>query len=328
VDKLIKALQEAYRLDVIHIDRIDFGLWEESFAVRTESGKYYAKRFWRKERIDTRYHEMLHGLILSQELRKNGFPAPKIIVSLDNMPITKIEGDYYLVTEWIDGKTFHPGELPHPGAFEMGCLLGKFHSHFPSEKKYEYLQVSHPTESYARCEKMMQLLIPHHGVFVDRAKEILAEQMNILAALPSDLTEELNLISRLGTVYGSYWVEQVMFNEANEIIALIDWTDGAGRKGSLLGDLDTAVHISAFGKEMIFDFFKGYHREYRLSEEEWLAVVNMICFGHLGDVWIYDSWLRQTNRRMEHWEKTAIRWLEQIPRRYYDWNDMKEFIVE
>jgi len=61
VEKVIDALNKAYGLKVIGIKKIEYGLWEESFEIKTSTNKYYAKRFWKKDRIKNRYQEMLQG---------------------------------------------------------------------------------------------------------------------------------------------------------------------------------------------------------------------------------------------------------------------------
>ncbi|MED1918103.1 hypothetical protein P4V64_22600 [Bacillus thuringiensis] len=74
-DRVREAVKNHYQLDVERIERIAYGLWEESFSVWTSSQRYYVKRFYAKWRLQARYEEMLTGLTLSQELRRKGFPA-------------------------------------------------------------------------------------------------------------------------------------------------------------------------------------------------------------------------------------------------------------
>lgn len=65
MEKVIDALNKAYGLKVTEIERIEYGLWEESFKLRTNSDVYFAKRFWRKDRIKNRYDEMVRGKHIS-----------------------------------------------------------------------------------------------------------------------------------------------------------------------------------------------------------------------------------------------------------------------
>ena len=79
MEKVIDALNKAYGLKVIGIEKIEYGLWEESFEIRTSSNKYYAKRFRKKDKIKNKYQEMLQVLELIQLLRTKDFQAPEII---------------------------------------------------------------------------------------------------------------------------------------------------------------------------------------------------------------------------------------------------------
>ncbi|RKN64579.1 hypothetical protein [Paenibacillus ginsengarvi] len=151
MDKLIKALEEQYGIKANDVKRIQYGLWEESFCILAGSKKWYAKRFWYKERVEKRYDRMIRGLELSQSLREYDFPAPLLIKTRQGKLLAHVENETYQVNEWISGHTYHPGQLPEREAFYMGQLLGKFHRnwmittekpknnfHFPSDAKNKW----------------------------------------------------------------------------------------------------------------------------------------------------------------------------------------------
>lgn len=328
MQRVIEDLYKGYGFKIIDIKKIEYGLWEESFEVQTQNKKYFAKRFWRKSRVETRYNEMLHGLLLSQELRAKGFPVPELILTKSMEPLAHIDNETYLVTEWIDGKTFHPGELSEEQAFSMGCLLGKFHSYFQVDAQYESIELPKPSEAVIRCENLLLQFETHSGEFANQAKKILNKEIQILKSITDDYIKSLNTISRVGPIYGSFWAEQVLFDHDHKINALVDWTDGAGRIGCWIEDMDTAIHVSAFHKEAILAFCRGYQRHNQIKKEEWESVLNLACYTHLTDTWIFDSWLNKTNRRMEHWEKIALCWITQIPIRYHQWGEIRKQIIE
>lgn len=325
---IVNALQKAYNLKITNIKGIEYGLWEESFEIETTTKKYFAKRFWRKSRIETRYAEMLRGIALSQELRTKGFPVPELILTVDKEPLAHIEDETYQVTEWIEGRTFHPGELPKEGAYSMGCLLGKFHDHFQCDKQYKAIEMPIPSIVLQKSESLLLQLEPLSGKFPDSAKEVLTENIKILKAISDDYIKNMNTKSRVGTIYNSFWVEQMLFDEKFRVKALVDWTDGAGGTGCIIEDIDTAINISAFDKEAIIEFCRGYQSFNPLEKEEWEAALNLICYRHLADLWIYYSWINKGNRRMEHWENIAIRWIKQIPVRFYQWEEIKKLVLE
>lgn len=328
MEKVIDAINKAYGLKITEIEKIEYGLWEESFKIRTSSDIYYAKRFWRKDRIKNRYDEMVRGLELSQVLRAKGFPAPELILTKDKKILAHVEDETYEVTEWVEGSTYHPGELPLKGAYSMGSLLGKFHSFFEFNDRYKTLELHNPLES---VEKFKSLLLKYEtisGEFARMARQVLSEKINILESLSSDFLNSKTIKSRFGNTYNSFWVEQIIYNNKMEVAALIDWTDGAGREGYLADDIDCGLHLSALTKDGIVEFCRGYQELNPMTKEEWEAVINLFIYKHLNDTWIYESWLNKHNRRMEHWEKIASIWDAQIPIRFHQRKEIKESIMK
>jgi Ser/Thr protein kinase RdoA (MazF antagonist) len=76
LEELARLLRTYYGLTLLEAVHIDYGMWEESFRVDTDQGRVFAKRFLRKER-QTDY--MLRGIQVSQELRAQGVPAPRVL---------------------------------------------------------------------------------------------------------------------------------------------------------------------------------------------------------------------------------------------------------
>lgn len=328
MEKVINALNKAYGLKVVGIEKIEYGLWEESFQIRTSSNKYYAKRFWKKDRIKNKYQEMLQGLELSQLLRAKGFPIPELILTIDKKPLAYVDDETYEVTEWIDGCSFHPGELPLEGTYSMGSLLGRFHSFFEFNNQYKTLEFAKPLESIKKLKILLSKYEVVSGEFSNMASQVISEQISILESLPSDFLNTMTNKSRFGTTFNSFWVEQIIFNNKLEVSALIDWTDGAGSVGCLAGDIDCGIHLSALKKEGIVEFCKGYQEFNPMSKNEWESIIDYFVYKHLNDTWIYESWLNKYNRRMDHWEKIAAKWSAQVPIRFYQWREIKESILE
>jgi len=162
-------------------------------------------------------------------LRKKGFPIPKLLYTFHGKPFAHVDNECYQVNEWIQGNTYHPGELTREGAYSMGNLLGRFHSFCADNKSAREIQLPTPSEGIRCCKDMLERYKPYEREFADVAKAVLSEQIAILEAL----------------------LDNFLF-----------------------------------------------------------------------------PWLQQTNRRMEHWEKIAITWHTQIPKRYYQWQELKERVLE
>src|SRR5579859_5212955 len=109
LDRLAGVLDTAYGLTLARAEPIDFGIWEESCSVWAELSRLHVKRFWRRDR---RRDVMLHGLELSQLLRRQGIPAPEVVRTLTGDLLATVDGETYQVTTWVDGCCYHPGNLP------------------------------------------------------------------------------------------------------------------------------------------------------------------------------------------------------------------------
>lgn len=301
-DQVRVALKKHYQLDVKRIERIAYGLWEESFSVWTSSQRYYVKRFYAKWRLQTRYEEMLNGLALSQELRKKGFPAPRLLVPHHQEWLAHDQGETYQVNEWIDGRSYHPGELPLREAKAMGELLAHFHRQFDPLPPFEDVPMLSPSKAIADCRELWSQYQKEQGAFPGYVRDILEQQISLLETVSHEYVSRLPVPSLRGRCFHSYWVEQLIFHPNGEVAALVDWTDGAGREGYWAKDLVAGLHLSALQYEGILAFCEGYQAHHPLPKSEWQAVLAKLCYGHLASTNFLDSWLVKHNRRMEHWE--------------------------
>ncbi|MFZ5825551.1 MAG: hypothetical protein ACOY94_14730 [Bacillota bacterium] len=123
------------------------------------------------------------------------------------------------------------------------------------------------------------------------------------------------------------WVEQVLFRPDGEVAALVDWTDGAGRVGFLVEDLDTGIHLSALDLEGIGAFVAGYQSENPLPEQEWRALAALLCYGHLASTNFLGGWFARPYRRMQEWEETSTLWHRLVPWRFNARAEVEETIL-
>lgn len=320
MNKVIAALKSAYGICAERVERITYGLWEESFSVWAGEKRYYVKRFYAKWRLQTRYQEMLDGLALSQQLHRDGFPAPLLISTLENEHLANVEGETYQVNEWVHGRSFHPGELPLREAKAMGRLLARFHRQFgSSDIPPERVALPSPPEARQTCEQLLVRYENEQGDFASHVRLLLEEQIRLLQSLPDDFASSLPEASLHGPCFHSYWVEQLIFQPDGQVAALVDWTDGAGRKGYWANDMVTGLHLSALDQAGALAFCAGYQEMNPLPAREWQVVLAKLCYGHLASTNFLASWLDKHNRRMDHWESIATEWTRLVPVRFQQW---------
>jgi len=303
------ALKENYSLDYLDSERIQYGLWEENYRVETLQGTFFVKRFWREVRLERSYPEMVDGLILSQDLRQVGIPAPLLIKDKAGQVLSKHGERTYQVNEWLEGRTYRPGDLPDQAAYQMGRLLGELHLKMNPTLESSRLDPLDLNQAYkAKLSHETDL----KAGLIDEEDLVLSHFYGQLEALRGHFHKDLRPKSYRGRVYNSFWVEQVMFDENDQVKGLIDWTDGAGRQGYLIQDIDTAIFVSAFKTQAIVAFARGYQEVLPMALEDWMDLIEYTCIHHLANEWIYTSWLKQTCNRYDHWKTMAKRWLEAV----------------
>jgi Ser/Thr protein kinase RdoA (MazF antagonist) len=310
---LARALQQEYGLSFDRAERIDFGIWEESFAVWTDHGQVYAKRFLRKDRQND---HMLRGLRLSEALRAQGFPAPRVIPTIAGDLLAAAEGERYQVTEWLSGQTYHPGALPPQCAAPMGALLGTFHRLCGRETAATAYTYPKRDTAVAQCQQLLARYRQHAEPFALVAQAVIEEQILLLQTLPMDVDAQLPTPQYCGPCFNSFWIEQILFHPSGQVAALVDWTDGAGKVGFWVDDVDTGIHLSALGLTEIEAFVAGYQSENPLPETEWRALAAALCYGHLASTNFLGGWFKSPYRRMGDWEQTAELWHSLVPIRF------------
>jgi len=319
VERLAVLLAREYGLTLHSAAHIDYGMWEESFRIETNRGRLFAKRFMRKDR---RTEVMLGGLEISRQLRERGFPAPLVIPTLSGDLIAESDGERYQVTEWVEGRSYHPGELPPQAVAPMGALLGRFHRLMGQAAMAPPQPFPTPPEALARCRSLLERYVYRPEPFAAVAREVLEGQIALLARLPAGYSGDLPRPSLGGPVYASYWVEQLLFRPNGSVAALVDWTDGAGKPGFWCGDLDCAIHLSGFDLPAARLFLNAYQSENPLPPTERKALAAELCYGHLASVNFLSGWFARPYRRMVDWEATAALWHRQVVPRFVahkDW---------
>lgn len=325
MQKLRKALLDNYNIVAKDIERIEYGLWEKNYKVTTEDTTYFVKHFWGTWRLEERYDVMLRGIRLGQTLREKGIPAPVHINDRFGEPLSKHGDDTFQVNAFIEGITYRPGSIPNEVAYSMGQLLGKLHLTMNDTFEEGVLKT---LDISAAIEDKKSLIETYHAVSFDGKSEIVKTLKKQLIFLETEKNSVQNqLYSKVGKVYNSYWIEQLIFDEAHKVKALIDWTDGAGGMGNLADDIDTAFFVSAFDLKGIKYFAKGYQSEHPLSRKEWESILEYSCMRHLNTNWIYHSWYNQTNHRFEHWKTIARKWITGIEFRYLNRDLIRETVL-
>lgn len=324
MEALTRVLADAYGLGACRVEPIDYGIWEENFSVRTPKERLFAKRFWRRDR---RRDMMLSGLHLGQTLLARGIPAPRLVWTMAGDALAEADGAIYQVAEWIEGRSYHPGELPPRAAGPLGSLLGKLHRLLGPGNVAPARPLPPPHAAAEQCRALLRRYRGRQEPFAATARAILQEQIVLLETVPAALVEHLPRPRLGGPCFNAFWVEQVLFRPDGEVAALVDWTDGAGVPACWVNDLDTCIHLTVFDRPGLAAFVAGYQAEHPLPESEWRALAAGLCYGHLASTNYLPAWLDRPYRRMAHWEALATLWHGQIPDRFRARADVEATIL-
>lgn len=318
--ELIKIL---YGLRIKEYKEILFGFREKSFqAILEDNSKIFVKEIVHEVRRTERQAHMKHGLAISQTFREMGNPAPKVIKTLNGELIGNIQDRCFLVTEWVDGLTYQTGELTVKRASEMGSLLAKFHRQMGCVKEkvivdYSFDQIASEYHSY-------------HQAFNHEKSEYGAIARSFLAMQYKVTKEPFTRIEykRIGQGFGSFWVEQIMYNPDDSVVALVDWTDLPLNHENQLNDLVIGAHLSGFNQDQLMAFIIGYNTTNPLSDGEIESVVWRICNESLYTQWYLNAWIHNKENMNNRWETSCKRWTLSSMEYYYQYDSLMDAFLD
>ena len=114
--------------NVKDIEKITGGLMHKMYKVTTDKGTY-AIKVLNKEIM--KRHDAMNNFIVSEKIsnyaKENGLPISNAL-NINNNFINKFEDNYYMVFDFIDGKTLSDDEITIEHCKKIGDILGELHS--------------------------------------------------------------------------------------------------------------------------------------------------------------------------------------------------------
>lgn len=209
--------------DVLAVEPAPGGLIEESFVVSGAQRRIFVKR-----RAPTTTSEMLaadHHLI--RFLADHGFPTPALVPTLSNTTWLEYNGRFYEAYSFVDGEPFAIGDRTQIAA--VGRVLGHYHAlaeGYTSPNRKRIAGVESSVARYLalddRVTKPLAWLLKHRLIgssekrFIQAAVQELKDQSN-------HFRQAAGLVRLV--VHGSVEPGNVIFTPANEVAALVDWSD-------------------------------------------------------------------------------------------------------
>lgn len=263
---------------VVEPSRISGGLLHRMYEVKTSSGRYAIKAL--NPNIMQRPVAMKH-YISSEEISEI---AAKEIPALPSKKFCgrfmhELDGQYYLIFDWIEGKSLKSNEINTYHSEKLGEILGKIHS-------IDFSKVEMDKDPVDNME------LTNWSYYLVKGKESNSVWTSLLEGNLDNLYEWNKLSSKADILLSEKLVvshrdmdpKNVMWMDNNPII--IDW-ESAGYVNPMFDLLETAIYWSVkengdIDKERFFSFFMGYRKINKEQNTDWRMVLEGGYSGKLG----------------------------------------------
>lgn len=256
---------------------ISGGLLHKMYSLETTKGKYAIKilnpQIMKRPEAMTNYinSERIANFV-SQNLPV--IPAKEIQGSF----IQKIDAQFYLVYDWVEGETLNFNTITVRHNEEIGSLLAEIHGTDFSE-----LRIKEETDNNDQSIEWQY--------FIEKGQQAGAAWVDSLAEIVDELSEWGSLANRAKRMLSTNRVishrdldpKNVLWNDQNPI--LIDW-ESAGYINPMHDLIETALYWSEVeagnvDKERFFSFINGYKTRYGEIQADWTTVLAIGFSGKL-----------------------------------------------
>lgn len=276
----IEKFCEKYGLGkVISINKISGGLMHKMFKVEADKGVYCIKVLnpevmSRKEA----YSNFVVSESVSNLAKKNGMPVSSAL-DIEGNYVTKSDDMYYMVFDYVDGKTLKDDEITIEHCIKIGNVLAHIHS-----LNYKEIGLEPNVVEYTRQYDWESFInnpnfnkMPYKCVFLENYKKY--DSMHKRA------NERFNASNKNQTIcHSDMDPKNVMWNNGNPII--IDW-ECAGVANPEMELLETALCWSgflsnSFSEEKFTAVFKEYFKFRSVENVDWYGVIYGNLVGRFG----------------------------------------------
>lgn len=265
---------------------ISGGLLHRMYLVKTTKGMYAIKAL--NPQIMLRPAAM-QDYIRSEKIvniaARNLLAVPAL--KFNGNSIQEVDKQFYLVFDWVEGKSLKPYEITSAHCIKIGNILAKIH-------RTDFSRVGISNELIVNTQ------IIDWNYYVQRGKEKNAVWVNLLQEIVNKLyhwnaqaNESANLLAKDVVIsHRDLDSKNVMWMEDNPFI--IDW-ESAGYTNPMHELVETAIYwseneIDGIDKERFFAFIDGYKESYGVIKANWAMV---LANGFLGKL----QWLEYSLKR-------------------------------
>lgn len=275
-EKLCRILQLGEIVDVP--EKISGGLLHRMYAIKTIKGKYAVKAL--NPQIMLRA-EAMQNFINSEEIANivsnniSAIPAKRFNETF----IHQVDSQFYLVFDWVEGKSLKPNEIDIDHCEEIGSILADIHMTDFSELGVvnDWSDNNH---------------IPDWNYYLQRGKESNMKWVNLMIEVVDRLYEWSTQAKKSSSLLATNMIishreldpKNVIWSKGKPII--IDW-EAAGYVNPMQELIETAIYwsedeIGNIDKERFLAFIGGHKKIYGALKANWRTVLLNGFLGKLG----------------------------------------------
>ncbi|MBI4656531.1 MAG: phosphotransferase [Elusimicrobia bacterium] len=272
---------------VSNIKRITNGFTNMNWYVGARGKIFVLKKF-----NDTFSEERIKFITTCQNyLAKTKKFAPQIYPSIDGKLYLRSHGSYYMLSEYIQGYSLLPSQLPPYSYAYLGAFLGGIHKELECFKEYpgERYFLKYPKNALERIESLLK----YHKKNI--RSPFYYDSLKLKYKLLSLFDE--NLIKRFSNlpkqiIHGDFYLGNLIFSEYRETPVLIDF-DQASLFPRIYEFMRAAIFLMDWQqnwinfKEKTKKFLRAYLSKNKLGLEEtilgvdfyyWILLSDIFCF--------------------------------------------------
>jgi len=257
---------------------ISGGLLHKMYSIETDKGKYAIKIL--NPQIMLRPDAMnnyINSERIANLVSKKVSAAPAKIINGDF--ILKIDNQFYMIFDWIEGKTLKPNTVNSSHCEKIGSLLAEIHRTGFSELNIR--------EDLGDNEQSIDW-----KYYIENGQKRNSEWVELLFETVDKLYEWTSLANNANRLLSTNLVishrdldpKNVLWNKDKPV--LIDW-ESAGYINPMHDLIETALYWSEdetgnIDKERFFTFINGYKERYGEDQTDWSTVLENGFLGKLG----------------------------------------------
>jgi Ser/Thr protein kinase RdoA (MazF antagonist) len=290
------VLVEAYGLAPVGLRPLEGGAVNQNVLVEAGGARYVLKRYASASYTRSEIERSVRAQV---ELGQAGLPVAPVVLNRFGESITEADGASYVLHGYIAGRHHARGQLPLAAAASMGRVHGQMMQALGVWPATSYTLPS-VEDSVRKLERILALAERGTGTLDQTAVAVLRHKIGAVGRLAPIVAG----VATLGAqwVHGDYQETNVLFNEADQVVAVLDFDNLRCRPRGY--DVMRAFALCFPGAlEQAYAYFAGYVDAFRPSVEEVSLYAPLWAYVSATKVWPIDVRYLEPSAYQERWDR-------------------------